>query len=206
MKRLALLCVVAPMAVALGSVLALVPQKNAGGAALPLVLNNATINYGASPNQITINGTGFSNFGIAPTVLFNDVNVAPLVSFTNEQIVANLPVNTSAGTYRLKITNSEGKSRQFDVTSGSVGPPGPIGPAGPQGPTGAIGPRGPAGPQGPPGAAGPPGSGGFNGIQEFTASGQLLSPRALRRYWLRSTVAAEEGEIADRLVTRSRRR
>jgi hypothetical protein len=39
-------------------------------AATPLV-NNSSINYSLSPNQITINGSGFSPQGRSPTVLFN---------------------------------------------------------------------------------------------------------------------------------------
>ena len=58
------------------------------------VVNNSTINYGLNPNRITINGTGFQPSSAAPTVLFNNVSLTPLVSFTNLQIVANLPAGT----------------------------------------------------------------------------------------------------------------
>jgi hypothetical protein len=146
------------------------PRSSAGGhlsveclEACPLLLN-AYINYSSTPNQIIINGGGFSNTGLAPTVIWNNQNLVPLVSFTPTVIVANLPNGIPAGTYLLIVTNSDGLSAQFNITFGAVGPQGPIGPQGatgataaqgPVGPTGATGPQGPAGSTG---TAGPPGS------------------------------------------------
>ena len=126
------------------------------------VVDNTTINYGVNPSQITIRGSGFSPKGIAPAVLFNNVSLAPLVSSTDLSIVANLPTGTQSASYRLRITNSQGNSYEFDVTYGAVGPQGPIGPqgstgaTGPTGPQGATGATGPAGAQGPQGATGTP--------------------------------------------------
>jgi len=130
-------------------------------AATPVV-NNSIINYGT--NQITVNGSGFAPDSSAPKVLFNSVTLT-LVSFTNAQIVASLPTGTSAGSYRLRITNSEQNSYEFDVTYGAVGPQGPIGPQGQQGPSGPQGPGGPAGPIGATGPAGPAGPTGATGPQ-----------------------------------------
>jgi hypothetical protein len=141
----------------LPAVLLLTSLFAAGASSLPVV-DDTTINYGVNPSQITINGSGFISKGSAPTVLFNNVSLAPLVSFTNLQIVANLPTGTGAGTYRLRITNSHGDYYEFDVTYGAVGPQGPIGPQGATGATGATGPAGPTGPQGPQGPAGPAGT------------------------------------------------
>ena len=59
--------------------------------------------------------------------------------------------------------------------AGQAGAAGAQGPQGPQGVQGLQGPQGPAGPQGPPGVAGS-GGGTFNGIQEFTSSGQFTIP------------------------------
>src|ERR1700730_16204262 len=64
-------------------------------AAAPIV-NSTLINY--TTNQITVDGKNFSPSGGAPTVLFNAVNLGPLVSFTNQTIVANLPSGTQPGT------------------------------------------------------------------------------------------------------------
>jgi hypothetical protein len=133
-------------------------------ASTPLV-NNSSIDYTAQ--RITINGSGFSPKGIAPTVLFNNVAIT-LVSFSDSQIAAPVPTGTGAGSYRLRITNSQGNFY------GAVGPQGPMGP---QGPTGATGATGPAGPAGPPGPVGPAGNsviatittlGGGNTQYEFT--------------------------------------
>jgi hypothetical protein len=44
-------------------------------AAMPLV-NNSSINYSTNPNQLTVNGSGFSPQGRAPTALFNNGNLA----------------------------------------------------------------------------------------------------------------------------------
>lgn len=46
-------------------------------AAAPVVpvVNNSTINYSLSPNQITVNGSGFKPSSTAPTVLFNNVSL-----------------------------------------------------------------------------------------------------------------------------------
>jgi hypothetical protein len=50
------------------------------------VVNNNTINYNLNPNQITITVSGFKPSSTAPTVLFNNITLTPLVLFTNPQI------------------------------------------------------------------------------------------------------------------------
>src|SRR5215467_2555038 len=135
-------------------------------AATPIV-NSSTINYGVNPNQITVIGSGFSPQNKAPVVLFNNVTV-PVLSFADTQIVASLPAGTSAGSYRLRITNSQGNFYEFDVTYGAIGPQGPMGLIGPTGATGPAGPQGPAGPTGP---AGPSGPQGLQGPSGPTAAG-----------------------------------
>jgi hypothetical protein len=133
-------------------------------------------------NQITLVGDNFSPTGVAPAVLFDNV-ASPLISFTNNKVVATLPTGISAGTYRLRITPKPITSLstipfvgyyEFDVTLGTTGPQGPAGVTGPQGlqgpmgfpglpgAPGATGPQGPAsttpGPAGPQGAMGLPGA------------------------------------------------
>jgi len=117
-----------------------------GAASLPVV-KNTFINYGVNPSQITINGSAFSTTGIAPTILFNNVGLAQFgpVSFSNTQTVASSPPSTQPGSYRLRITNSQGNVYEFDVTYGAVGPQGPTGTQGPIGPAGATGAAGAAG-------------------------------------------------------------
>src|SRR5207249_1853805 len=94
-------------------------------AAATPVVNNSTIYYNTSPNQITIAGSGFSPQAKTPTVLFNNVGLS-VVSFSDTQIIANLPSGTQAATYRLRVTNSQGNSYEFDVTYGAMGPQGPV--------------------------------------------------------------------------------
>jgi hypothetical protein len=138
------------------------------------IVNSSTINYGVSPNQITVSGSGFNPQGRVPTVLFNSVTLSSLVSFSDSQIVANLPAGTVAGSYRLKITNSQGNSYEFDVTYGAAGPQGPMGlqgPIGAMGATGSTGAQGLAGPVGATGATGPPGPAGAAGASPFLLNG-----------------------------------
>lgn len=138
----------------LAALLLLTPCLGFGGVIPILTVNSATMNYGA--NQVTFSGGGFEPLKKAPTVLFNG---APLKidSYTDSQIVATLPPNTTAGTYAMIVANSIGEFNGFDLTYGAVGPQGLTGaqgPAGPQGPEGIMGNPGPQGPAGPTGPAG----------------------------------------------------
>ena len=69
-------------------------------------------------NQITITGQNFSPSGAAPQVTFNSSNLAPLISFTNVQVVATLPAGIGAGTYLPGVTNLAMPNQPgvFDVT------------------------------------------------------------------------------------------
>jgi len=124
------------------------------------VVNNGTINYGK--NQVTLNGSGFEPAKTAPTVQLNGAALK-IDSFGIAQIVATLPANTVAGSYRLTVTNSQGAATVFDLTYGAEGPQGPMGPQGAAGAKGPAGPQGPAGVQGPTGPTGPTGPQGPQG-------------------------------------------
>jgi hypothetical protein len=145
------------------------------GAVIPiLTVNSAAINYGA--NRVTFSGSGFEPLKKAPTVLLNG---APLiiVSYTDAQIVATLPANTTTGTYGLIVANCIGEFSQFDLTYGAAGPQGPVGPQGvmgAQGPEGIMGNPGPQGPTGPTGPAGAPG-----GVLSYGAFYEFLPPGPL---------------------------
>jgi len=91
-------------------------------------------------------------------VLFNGAALT-LVSFNQTQIVATLPSNLQPGSYKLRVTNSQG-SAELDVTYGAAGPQGIPGVPGPAGAPGAPGMSivGPPGPQGIRGATGPAGA------------------------------------------------
>src|SRR5262249_15048401 len=86
----------------------------------------------------------------------NNTNLT-ILSFSDSQVVAALPAGTQPGSYRLRITTSQGNFYEFDVTYGAVGPQGPMGLIGP---TGATGPAGSQGPTGATGATGPQGPAG----------------------------------------------
>lgn len=140
----------------------------ASGAAIPiLTVNNATINY--ADNQVTLSGTSFETLKKSPTVLFSGAPLT-LASYSDSQIVAELPANTVAGTYVMIVANSLGEFTEVDLTYGATGPQGPAGPAGangaqgPMGLPGLMGPAGPAGVAGPVGPIGPAGVAGPEGI------------------------------------------
>jgi len=141
-------------------------------AQLPIV-EATTINYGVTPNQITISGL---NFGTTAPVVVLDTTTLSLVSNNSTTVVAKLPSGLAAGSYILTVTPHNNFPAVFVVTYGAVGPQGPMGatgaagPAGPAGATGSTGPQGatgpagatgatgatgPIGPQGPPGPTGP---------------------------------------------------
>jgi len=131
----------------------------AAAASIPiLTISKAAINY--STNQVTFNGSGFQPSKKLPTVLFAGTPLT-IISSSDAQIVAALPVNTTAGNFTILIANSLGEFMPYELTYGSAGPQGPIGPAGPQGQSGAVGPTGPQGQQGPQGQPGPQGSPGI---------------------------------------------
>lgn len=138
--------------------LLLTPRFFAFAAAIPiLTITRATINY--SNNQVIVNGSGFEPLKKAPTVMFAGSPLT-VVSFTDNQIVAALPVNTVAGDFTVLIVNSLGEFLPYELTYGAMGPQGPIGPPGPQGQAGAVGPAGPTGPTGSEGLQGPQGPAG----------------------------------------------
>jgi hypothetical protein len=146
----------------LTTVLLLTPHFFAFAAAIPiLTISRATIDY--SKNQVTFNGSGFEPSKKSPTVLFAGSPLT-VVSFTDSQIVAALPMNTGAGNFTILIVNSLGEFLPYELTYGSTGPQGPMGPQGPQGQAGAVGPAGPTGPTGPTGPQGMQGTQGPAGI------------------------------------------
>jgi hypothetical protein len=95
-------------------------------------------------------------------------------SFSIAQIVATLPANTVAGSYRLTVTNSQGAATVFDLTYGARARRDRWGRKGPQeqrvlqGATGQAGLTGATGPQGPKGPAGAPG-----GVLSYSTNGVI---------------------------------
>src|SRR5579859_2022486 len=139
---------------------------SAFAASAPVVISAST---DSALTQLTIVGSGFSPNSTIPIVSLGSAALS-LVSFTDTQIVATLPVNEPAGSYSLSVTEtaSGSKTTTFGVTIGAVGPTGPQGPQGFTGVTGAVGPQGPTGPTG---ATGPQGPAGLSGALVFTGQG-----------------------------------
>ncbi len=153
--------------ITLTSLLLLAPLSTFGAAANPVV-QSGTINY--TSNQVTLTGSNFQPEKNGPTVLFDGTDLK-VDSSSDTQIVATLPANTPAGTFRLTVKDSSGNSSKFDLTYGAAGPQGPIGQQGVAGARGPAGPQGPAGVQGPTGPTGPQGSNGA--VLSYSANGVL---------------------------------
>ncbi|MGA2212453.1 MAG: IPT/TIG domain-containing protein [Bryobacteraceae bacterium] len=102
-------------------------------------INDATVDL--AKGHITLAGSNFDPSGVAPTVTVGGTS-RTVYSFTNTQIVVDVPTTLAAATYLVSVTNSAAHSGSAYVTVGAVGP---------QGPAGAKGATGPAGPQGPAG-------------------------------------------------------
>ena len=127
----------------------------------PPVIISAAPNYTTNPPQLIITGANFGT--VTPGITINGLS-APIVTFTEAQVVVQIPapVYTVPGTYYLSLTVDQSiTTATFDITLGAVGPQGsagPIGPIGPAGATGAVGTIGLTGAKGATGAAGATGA------------------------------------------------
>ena len=140
-------------------------------------MTSGTINYAS--NQVTLIGSDFQPEKTTPAVFFDGAKLK-VDSSTDTQIVATLPAATPAGTFRLTVTNCQGRSSAFDLTYGATGPQGSVGPAGArgtQGPAGQAGATGATGPQGPQGTAGAPGPQGATGPAGVTGPAGTQGPK-----------------------------
>ena len=106
------------------------------------VIEDATVNL--TKSYIALAGLNFSPTGVAPTVTVGGTTYT-VYSFTNTEIIVEVPSTLAAATYLVNVTNSVPHSGSANVTVGAAGPQGPIGLTGPQGPAGATGPAGPQG-------------------------------------------------------------
>src|SRR5271170_7985070 len=119
------------------------------------VIADATVNLAKS--YIALAGSNFSPTGLAPTVTVGGTSRA-VFSFTNTEILVEVPSTLAAATYLATVTNSVPHSGSAYVTVGAAGPPGPTGLTGLQGPPGAPGPGGATGATGAQGPQGPSGT------------------------------------------------
>ena len=123
-------------------------------------------------DTLTIRGMGFGDR--AAQVWCQDYPLT-VMSWTDEEIVANLPDALPDGSYLLTVIRGEGQKDRdvFDMavqgqttvsgTPGPKGDAGPVGPAGAKGEPGSVGPAGPKGDTGAAGVAGPKGDAGAVG-------------------------------------------
>jgi hypothetical protein len=151
MSRSLSTCLAALSLVLFGSV----PAMAAGEPEISYV----TVDFSTNPAQLSIYG---NNFNDAPPTVSLDALALSVVSYSGTVIIARLPNNLPAGTYRITVT-VRNKSGTLDAAIGATGPTGPTGPTGAAGPTGATGATGPTGPTGPIGETGPTGPSGPSG-------------------------------------------
>jgi hypothetical protein len=125
--------------------------------------------FGVTPGWLVLAGVGD---GVSEDLVATGRKFEPadlrVRMWTDDQIVAVLPLRPPPGTYRLAVvTRGNGRNPGgrdlIDVAIGAQGPQGPDGPPGPQGPAGPVGPAGPTGAPGPAGPAGPAGPTGQQG-------------------------------------------
>src|SRR5690349_2135691 len=126
--------------------------------------NHAVINSAAADSSLvnlTLHGQHFASVKRLTLLLSGTPVPLPILSITDQTIVALLPVGIAPGSYVVTLGSADsGNAEEFFVTLGGVGPAGPTGATGPQGPQGNTGPTGATGPQGvqgPQGATGPQG-------------------------------------------------
>jgi hypothetical protein len=145
----------------------------------PPVIISAAPNYTTNPPQLIITGANFGT--VTPGITINGLS-APIVTFTEAQVVVQIPapVYTVPGTYYLSLTVDQSiTTATFDITLGAVGPQGsagPIGPIGPAGATGAVGTIGLTGAKGATGAAGATGAIGNAGPVGLTGVAGATGP------------------------------
>ena len=158
--------------------------SNAAPPAKPPLLTINSVAANATLSEVTISGVGM--LSATPTtqpttVTLSGIGTIPLITTSNTQIVAALPIAAFGRSYTLSVAygTQAGEFDSIDISLGVIGPPGPAGPqgatgqaglTGPAGPTGAAGPAGstgaigPQGSQGPSGPAGPQGATGQTGL------------------------------------------
>jgi hypothetical protein len=78
---------------------------------------------------IAVNGSNFSPTGVSPKVAVAGA-LRTLYSFTNLQVVVEVPSTLPANTYTVTVTNSVPLTVSAYMTVGAAGPTGPQGPAG----------------------------------------------------------------------------
>lgn len=166
------LCATALAAALAVAALALNPSMALADNGSPAVIQSAAVD--SDLLHLTVQGSHFTRVKGIRLVLSGVATPLPIISLSDQAIVALLPPGITPGTYALGVVSGQGNDDMhmvddFFVTIGSIGAPGPAGPkgdtgaTGPAGPMGATGNAGPAGLKGDTGATGPAGPLGATG-------------------------------------------
>jgi hypothetical protein len=87
------------------------------GATTPVSITSTYITY--ANNVLTVDGSGFSPTGAAPTVLFNG-STLKVKGFTKTSVNASIPSIAKQGSYPVTIRNSQGQSATVSVSYDAV--------------------------------------------------------------------------------------
>lgn len=149
-----------------------------------------SINADPALVNITLHGQHFTSVKRLSLLLSGTAVPLPILSVTDQAIVALLPPGVLPGSYVVTLASGDsGNTEDFFATLGSTGPMGPTGatgPQGPQGPQGVVGPTGlqgpqgvvgPTGAQGPQGNTGPTGATGAQGLKGDTGATGAQGPK-----------------------------
>ncbi len=159
---------------------------------LDLIITNVYVDF--TNDTISVFGRNFNN-GYQPVVNLGGAQLS-VISYSGDQIIANLPGDFPDGDHLLTVTTGTAVKNYdaYALTIGAVGPqgdkgdpgpqgePGPMGSQGPKGEKGDMGPQGLQGPQGlegPQGLRGPQGFPGLQGFPGFTGPQGPAGPQGL---------------------------
>lgn len=121
--------------------------------------------------QVTLRGSNFSTVKSLKLFMSGVSQPLPILSMTDQVLIALLPTNIAPGTYLATVGNGNGADdTDFFFTFGAIGAQGPTGPTGPAGPAGPTGANGATGATGLAGAAGPTGATGAAGATGATGA------------------------------------
>ena len=86
----------------------------------PATITSLSPNSGYYGTQVTINGSGFGNSQGTSTVTFNSIYATDVISWSNTQIVVNVPNNATSGNVVVKVNGAESNGVNFDVLSPTI--------------------------------------------------------------------------------------
>ena len=149
--------------------LTLIPAAAFADNGSPAVIQSAAVDD--SLVHLTLHGTNFSKLKGIRLMLSGVATPLPILSLTDQMVVALLPAGIAPGTYAVSVVSGQGSDANIvDDFFVAIGDTGATGATGPAGPSGATGPTGPAGPMGATGSTGPTGARGDTGATGATGA------------------------------------